>query len=90
MSRRIRGLSAALDSTRVWTRAGSFMRKVYEAFGARMSAQRIDHVYDLSGVFDEVSATIFIDEFHVVEAGSEKIAEAIVQALLRDVVRVNP
>ncbi len=78
------------SGTRPFGRPGPSLRKVYEAFGARMSAHRIDHVYDLSGVFDEVSATIYIDEFHVVEAGNEKIAEAIVQTLLRDVVRVNP
>ncbi len=50
---------------------------------------RIDNVYDLSGVFDEVNSTIFIDEWHVSEAANKKIAELITRTLLREVIRTR-
>ncbi len=69
-----------------WTSGspGPFFDVVYEAFWQRTRMGRIDNVYDLSGVFDEVRDTIFIDEWHVTETGNAKIAEVIARTLVRE------
>ncbi len=65
--------------------SGPFFLKAYDAFRETMRASKIENVYDLSGVFDDVSGTVFIDEWHITETANEKIAEHIVQTLLREV-----
>ena len=73
-----------------WSRfggSGPLFGKVYGAFRERIRTNTVDNIYDLSGIFDEASNTVFIDEFHIVEAGNEKIAAAIVETLLRELVR---
>ena len=61
--------------------AASFYGEVYEAFKERMKTSPADNVHDLSGIFDDVRDTIFSDEFHVSEAGNQKIAESIAGTL---------
>jgi len=46
-----------------------------------MRAGRSGRVYDLSGIFNGESRTMFVDRVHVLEAGNERVAEAMVQAL---------
>ncbi len=68
-------------------RWGPSFHKLNDAFRERMRTRRLDNVYDLSGVFDEVSGTMFIDAWHITEAANEKIAELMTRTLLREVKR---
>ncbi len=65
--------------------SGTSFHGVNGALRERIRTSRIDNVHDLSGVFDEGSGTIFIDEWHITEAANEKIAEHIVRTFLREV-----
>ncbi len=71
----------------LWGNSASILPKAYDAFRERIRTNRPENVYDLSGVFDEVGSTIFIDEWHIMETGNEKIAEQITQVLSRELVR---
>ncbi len=64
---------------------GPVLDKVYGAF--RKKTAGINNIRDLSDVFDDVNGTIFIDEWHITEAGNERIAEVMTPALLRQVAR---
>lgn len=78
---------AGRSERRLGRGAEPFFGEVYKVFHERMSTGKMANVYDLSGVFGEDDGTIFIDEYHVSEAGNEKIAEAIahtVQKVARD------
>ncbi len=72
---------------RNWVTGAPFFGKAYGAFREGLRTSRLENVYDLSGVFDEVSGTIFSDELHVTEAGNAKIAEVMTETLLREVAR---
>ena len=54
-----------------------------EAFRERLRASKLDNVIDLSGVFEDDPRTIFIDRFHVSEAGNATVADAMAQSLRR-------
>jgi len=54
-----------------------------ETFRERLRASKLDNVIDLSGLFEDDTRTIFIDRFHVSEAGNAKVADAIAQSLKR-------
>ncbi len=66
---------------RRFVRAAPFFGQVHAAFGERLSTSKAGDVQDLSGVFDEFRGAVFIDEFHVSEAGNEKIAEIMARTL---------
>lgn len=69
-------------------RAAPFIDEVHRVFRERMSRDKIDNVFDLSGVFDETVGTVFLDLFHVSEAGNDTVAEAI-SRILRSVARTR-
>ncbi len=52
-----------------------------EAFQRKLKASKFDNVYDLSQLFANDAETIFVDRFHVSEAGNEKIADAMAKTL---------
>lgn len=52
-----------------------------QTFQERVRASKLDNVVNLSGLFEDDSRTIFIDRFHVSEAGNAKVADAIAQSL---------
>jgi len=54
-----------------------------EIFRERLRVSKLDNVVDLSGLFEDDTRTIFIDRFHVSEAGNAKVADAIAQSLKR-------
>lgn len=68
-------------SERASGRVKPFFGEVYKAFKRRMGTDKIDNVHDLSGVFGEPAGTIFIDQFHVSEAGNDRVAEEMVRVL---------
>ena len=63
------------------------LEAVHDALRERMRERGLTKIHDLSGVFDEVRDTRYIDEWHVTESGSEEIAEVMAQDLLREVAR---
>ncbi|MGH2374281.1 MAG: hypothetical protein ACRDIC_12560 [bacterium] len=60
-----------------------FYNDVYRILGERVRTGSPANVYDLSSVFDEEPGTMFFDPIHLLEEGNDKIADAIVQALLK-------
>ncbi len=68
-------------------RVGPFFDKAYGAFRERLRTSGVEHVYDLSDVFDEARGTIFTDEWHVTETGNEQLAEMMTEIMLREVAR---
>lgn len=61
---------------RKFTQSGSTgppLDKVRRALVRRLQTGRHDNVHDLSGVFDDATGTIYIDEWHLTETGNEKI-----------------
>jgi lysophospholipase L1-like esterase len=66
---------------RRFVRAAPFFGQVRAALTERLGTRTVDDVHDLSGVFDEMRGGVFIDEFHVSEAGNEKIAEIVARTL---------
>jgi hypothetical protein len=63
-------------------RAGRFHGEVHKVLRARASTDKLPNLQDLSGVFDDYAGgRLFIDHYHVTEAGNERVADAIVQAL---------
>ncbi len=68
-------------------RSGQSFQKVNDIFRQRIRTSRIDNIYDLSGVFDEVRSTVFIDAWHITEAANERIAELMTPSVLRAVTR---
>ncbi len=60
--------------------AGEY-RVFNEAFQRKIKAGKIENVYDLSELFANDAETIFVDRFHVSEAGNRKIADAMALTL---------
>lgn len=65
------------------SRLAPFFGQVSKAFEERLSTRKIENgnVYDLSAVFDGEVGTVFLDPFHVLESGNDRIAAAMTQVL---------
>jgi hypothetical protein len=72
-----------------WAQAGPLFARVYERFAAATRGGRFDDLVNLSGLFEQDATTVFIDGAHMTEAGNDKIAEAMEQAL-KDLRRAGP
>lgn len=55
-----------------------FVRRAYRAFTERAKPS---NVFDLSNAFDGETGTVFIDTWHISEAGNARIADLIIQTL---------
>lgn len=62
-------------------RVGPFFEEVYSAFARAKQVTPAPHVYDLSGVFDDVPSTVFIDRWHLTEDGNRHVANAMARIL---------
>ncbi len=60
-----------------------FFDQVSKVFDQRLSGRKLENgnIYDLSAVLDEEVGTVFIDPFHVMESGNDRIATAMAQVL---------
>ncbi len=67
------------------SRLAPFFGQVSKAFEERLNGRKIENgnVYDLSAVLDGEVGTVFMDPFHVMESGNDRIAAAMVRALQR-------
>ncbi len=59
----------------------AFLGDVDEAFRERTSAGASTRVHDLSGIFNSDAETVFRDQFHLFEAGDDRVAGAITEVL---------
>lgn len=64
-------------------------RAFNDAFRQRMQSSKTEGVYDLSGVFENDPRTIFLDRFHISEAGNEKVAGAVARIVQEIAVTVK-
>lgn len=55
-----------------------FMRRAYRAFAERAKP---NNVFDLSNAFDGEAGTVFIDAWHISEAGNARIADLMIQTM---------
>lgn len=60
-----------------------FFQRTYQAFAQRLHMLPLENVYDLSNAFDAEPGTVFIDAFHISEAGNARIADLMIQTLPR-------
>jgi lysophospholipase L1-like esterase len=59
-----------------------FVQRAYRAFAERLQTIKPDNVYNLSNAFDSETGTVFIDTWHVSEAGNARIADLMIQTSL--------
>lgn len=60
-----------------------FFHQVYEAVKKKAISVRKHNFHILSEVFDDEPRTVFIDAYHISEAGNDKIADLMIQVLLQ-------
>ena len=65
----------------------SLYRQVHKVLKYKLATLKGDDFYDLSSAFDDNNETVFIDPFHISEAGNNKIADLIVQTLPEKILR---
>jgi lysophospholipase L1-like esterase len=58
-----------------------FFQRAYRALAQRLQTLKPTNVYDLSDAFDDEAGTVFIDAFHISEAGNARIADLMIQML---------
>lgn len=68
------------------TQTAELVGQVHKALRERIGTGRYPHIHELSGVFGNDGRMYFLDAVHLLEAGNERVADAMVQRL-RDVTK---